>query len=50
MAVAVLCLIILWHRDTSEYTVYLNKVVNYGYIYQFAFQYTDKNRQNTECH
>lgn len=32
-------------RDTSEYTVYLNKVVNYGYIYQFAFQYTDKNRK-----
>lgn len=32
-------------RDTSEYTIYLNKVVNYGYIYQFAFQYTDKNRK-----
>lgn len=31
-------------RDTSEYTPYLNKVVNYGYLYQFAFQYSDKNR------
>lgn len=32
-------------RDTTEYTPYLNKVVNYGYLYQFAFQYTDKNRK-----
>jgi len=32
-------------RDTSEYTPYLNQVINYGYLYQFAFQYTDKNRQ-----
>jgi len=32
-------------RDTSEYSLYLNKVVNYGYLYQFAFQYTDKNRK-----
>jgi carboxyl-terminal processing protease len=31
-------------RDTSEYTPYLNKVINYGYLYQFAFQYSDKNR------
>ena len=31
-------------RDTSKYTPYLTKVINYGYIYQFAFQYTDKNR------
>jgi carboxyl-terminal processing protease len=31
-------------RDTSQYSPYFNKVVNYGYIYQFAFQYTDKNR------
>lgn len=31
-------------RDTSEYSPYLNKVINYGYLYQFAFQYTDKNR------
>jgi carboxyl-terminal processing protease len=32
-------------RDTSEYSTYLNKVVNYGYLYQFAFQYTDNNRK-----
>lgn len=32
-------------RDTSEYTPYLNKVINNSYLYQFAFQYTDKNRQ-----
>ncbi|MDP4238743.1 MAG: S41 family peptidase [Bacteroidota bacterium] len=31
-------------RDTSEYTPYLNKVINYGYLYQFAFQYVDQNR------
>jgi carboxyl-terminal processing protease len=31
-------------RDTSEYTPYLNKVINYGYVYQFAFLYSDKNR------
>ncbi len=31
-------------RDTSKYSPYLTKVVNYGYIYQYAFQYTDKNR------
>ncbi|MDD3320969.1 MAG: S41 family peptidase [Paludibacter sp.] len=31
-------------RDTSDYTAYFNKVVNYGYLYQFAFQYTDRNR------
>jgi len=31
-------------RDTTEYTPYLNKVINYGYLYQFAFQYVDKNR------
>lgn len=31
-------------RDTSEYTPYLSKVINYGYLYQFAFAYTDKNR------
>jgi carboxyl-terminal processing protease len=31
-------------RDTSEYTPYLNKVINYSYLYQFAFQYTDQNR------
>lgn len=32
-------------RDTSEFTPYLNKVVNYGYLYQFAFQYADRNRK-----
>ncbi len=32
-------------RDTADYTPYFNKVVNYGYLYQFAFQYTDKNRE-----
>jgi len=32
-------------RDTTEYTPYLNKVINYGYLYQFAFQYSDKNRE-----
>ena len=32
-------------RDTTEYTPYLNKVVNYGYLYQYAFQYADKNRE-----
>lgn len=31
-------------RDTSEYTAYLSKVINYGYLYQYAFQYSDKNR------
>jgi carboxyl-terminal processing protease len=31
-------------RDTTEYTPYLNKNINYGYIYQFAFQYSDRNR------
>ena len=31
-------------RDTSQFSPYFNKVINYGYIYQFAFQYTDKNR------
>ncbi len=32
-------------RDTSEYTPYLNKVINYGFLYQYAFQYSDKNRE-----
>jgi len=32
-------------RDTTEYTPYLNKVLNYGYLYQYAFRYTDKNRK-----
>jgi carboxyl-terminal processing protease len=36
-------------RDTSEYTPYLNKVINYGYLYQFAFQYADKNRDKLKA-
>jgi carboxyl-terminal processing protease len=31
-------------RDTSEFTDYFAKVVNYGHIYQFAFAYTDQHR------
>lgn len=31
-------------RDTSEYSPYLTKVINQGFLYQFAFQFTDKNR------
>lgn len=31
-------------RDTSEYTPYLKQIINYGYLYQFAFQYVDRNR------
>ncbi len=31
-------------RDTSRYSPYFTKVVNYGYTYQYAFQYTDRNR------
>jgi carboxyl-terminal processing protease len=31
-------------RDTSDFTPYLNKVINYGYLYQYAFQFTDHNR------
>jgi len=36
-------------RDTSEYTPYLNKIINYGYLYQFAFQYADKNRDKLKA-
>jgi carboxyl-terminal processing protease len=36
-------------RDTSEYTPYLNKVINYGYLYQYAFQYTDRNREKLKA-
>lgn len=32
-------------RDTTEFTPYLNKIINHAYIYQFAFAYTDKNRE-----
>jgi len=31
-------------RDTSQYTPFLNKAMNLGYLYQFAFKYTDENR------
>lgn len=31
-------------RDTTEFSPYFTKVVNYGYAYQFAFQYTDQHR------
>ncbi|HRZ97816.1 MAG TPA: S41 family peptidase [Paludibacter sp.] len=36
-------------RDTSEYTPYLNKIINYGYLYQFAFQYSDTNRNKLKA-
>lgn len=32
-------------RDTSYYSPYLTQVVNNGVIYQFAFKYTDNNRE-----
>ena len=32
-------------RDTTKYTNYLTKVVNGGFLYQFAFQYTDQHRE-----
>jgi carboxyl-terminal processing protease len=32
-------------RDTSEFTSYLNKVINNGLVYQYAFTYTDINRK-----
>lgn len=31
-------------RDTLGYTPYYNRVVNEGFIYEFAFQYVDSNR------
>ncbi len=31
-------------RDTVGHTVFFNKLVNKGYIYQFAFDYADSNR------
>jgi carboxyl-terminal processing protease len=31
-------------RDTSEYSPYLTKAINQGFLFQFAFQYTDSNR------
>ncbi|NDV46656.1 S41 family peptidase [Paludibacter sp. 221] len=32
-------------RDTTEYSPYLNRIINYGYTYQFALQYADRNRE-----
>ena len=32
-------------RDTTKYSRYLTKVINNGYLYQFAFQYSDRNRE-----
>ena len=32
-------------RDTTGFTAYYNKLVNYSYIYQYAFEYTDRNRE-----
>jgi carboxyl-terminal processing protease len=31
-------------RDTTEFTPYLNAIINNASIYQFAFDYSDKNR------
>lgn len=35
-------------RDTTGYTAYYNKLINYSYIYQYAFDYTDKNRKTLQ--
>lgn len=35
-------------RDTDDYTPYFNKVVNEGYLYDFAFKYTDTNRKKLQ--
>ena len=32
-------------RDTTSYTNYLTKVTNHRHLYQFSFQYTDRNRE-----
>ena len=32
-------------RDTTEYSPFFNKTANSGYLIQFAFYYTDKNRE-----
>ncbi len=32
-------------RDTSEYSIYSNKVINHGYTFQYAFEYTDQHRK-----
>jgi len=31
-------------RDTSSYSPYYNNIINMGFLYQFAFKYTDANR------
>lgn len=35
-------------RDTLEYTPYFNKVFDLGCVYQYAFLYSDQNRQKLE--
>ncbi len=37
-------------RDTSLYTPWFNKCVNYAYTYQFAFKYTDKHRKELSAY
>jgi carboxyl-terminal processing protease len=37
-------------RDTVEHSAYFNKLVNYSYIYQFAFDYADRNRQTLKIY
>ena len=32
-------------RDTSGYTPFFIKTMNYGYVYQYAFSFTDRNRE-----
>jgi len=32
-------------RDTTKYSTYYNKLINYSHLYQFAFEYADRNRQ-----
>ncbi len=32
-------------RDTTEYSAYSNRVINRGYTYQYAFEYTDQHRK-----
>jgi carboxyl-terminal processing protease len=35
-------------RDTLNYTPYLLKTINQGYLYQFSFSYADKHRPQLE--
>ncbi|MDR1652851.1 MAG: S41 family peptidase [Prevotellaceae bacterium] len=32
-------------RDTTQYTPYLTRAINAGYLFEFAFKYTDENRE-----